>query len=244
MLNSRFNQKCLDVLHAGSVRDFSKQIERFAQDLGFCSVAVLVVTDHSPTFTEFQTVTNVPADYLDEFENLEASRIDPVSQHCKRSVTPIVWDRETYTTPDQKELWERQSQFGLRSGFAFAMHLGRGRHYMFGADWQHDRCDTVHSYKQIFEDLLIFATHAQAAAFDLCMPSKPDPNNSLSLTKGELEALRWTMDGMTSWEVAREMSISERHATLLLDRAMKKLDCSRKYEAVLRAIQLRLIECP
>lgn len=243
MLPSQLNQKCLDVLHATSVRDFSKQIAHFAQDLGFCTVAVLVVTDHSPTLTEFQSVTNVPEGYLKEFQDLDAGRIDPVSQHCKRSSTPIVWDRRTYSTSAQQALWERQSHFGLKSGIAFAMHLGRGRHYMFGADWDHERCESVPGYKQTFEDLLTFAAHAQAAAFDLCIPSTAGTQNASSLTRSELEALRWTMDGKTSWEVGQEMSISERHATLLLNRAMKKLNCGRKYEAVLRAIQLGLIEC-
>lgn len=113
---------------------------------------------------------------------------------------------------------------------------------MFGADWDHDRSESVSNYKRIFEDLLTFATHAQAAAFELCIPPAPDPNNSWSLAKIEIEALRWTMDGKNSWEVAAEMSISERHATLLMHRAMKKLDCSNKYETVLKAIRLGIVE--
>ena len=244
MRESLLNRKCLDVMHASSVKDFSRQISHFVQNLGFTTVSAIVVIDHSPTMTEFQTVTNAPAGYLKEFENLDASRIDPVSQHCKRSHTPIVWDRRNYALPREQALWEQQAQFGYRSGLAFAMHLGKGLHYMFGADWDHERCDRVSDYQQIFEDLLAFATHAQAAAFDLCFPARPDPGNSWSLARSELEALRWTMDGKTSWDVANEMSISERHVTLLIHRAMKKLGCSSKYETVLRAIRLGLIECP
>ncbi len=242
MMDSLLNRKCLDVLHAGTVKDFTKQLVDFAQGLGFSTVSALVITDHSPTLTEFQTVTNAPEAYLKDFENLALGRIDPVSQHCKRSSNPIVWDRRTYASPTERGLWEHQATFGYKSGFAFAMHFARGRHYMFGADWDHDRCENVSNYKQILEDLLTFATHAQAAAFDLCIPSAPDPNNSWSLAKCEIEALRWTMDGKTSWEVAEEVSISERHATLLMHRAMQKLGCSNKYETVLRAIRLGLVD--
>ena len=243
MIESQLNRKCLEVLHAGSVKDFTKQITEFVQGLGFSTVAALVVTDHSPTLTEFQAVTNAPDAYRQDFDNLEAGRIDPVSQHCKRSNSPIVWDRRTYAAPQEQELWEHQAEFGYRSGIAFAVHPGRGRHFMFGANWDHDRCTDVANYKAVFEDLLAFASHAQAAAFDLCIPARPDPSNSWSLARSELEALRWSMDGNTSWEVAQKMSLSERHATLLLRRAMKKLNCSSKYEAALRAIQLGLIEC-
>lgn len=240
---SRLNTRCLDVLHASNIGEFKSNITRFVQDLGFGTVAATVITDHSPTLTEFQMVTNAPDAFLSEFEDLEMGRIDPISQHCKRSRTPIVWDRTTYVAQQVPELWERQAQFGLRSGLAVAMHLGRGRHFMFGAEWNYERCDQVKHYKDIFEDLLTFAAHAQAAAFELSLSGNLSSKNSSLLTRHELETLRRTMDGWTSWEVGDAMCISERHATLLMRRAMKKLDCGTKYEAVLRAIKLGLIEC-
>ena len=112
------------------------------------------------------------------------------------------------------------------------------------AGQSNDRCEHVPHFKAIAEDLLQFAEHAQAAAFELTLPSKLDRNSAWSLAGIELEALRWTMDGMTSWEVANRMSISERHVTLLLRRAMQKLGCSSRYETGLRAIKLGLIACP
>jgi DNA-binding CsgD family transcriptional regulator len=203
-----------------------------------------VITDHSSTLTEFQTVSNAPADYLADFEDLELARVDPVSQHCKQSTAPIVWDRRTYASAGRDELWERQAQFGYRSGLAVAMHFPKGRHFLFGAEWDRERCEHVADYKEKFADLLTFAAHAQAAAFVLSIPWRNDTYNEWSVTNAELEALRWTMDGLTSWEVAKEMSISERQVALLLRQVMKKLGCSSKYETVLRAIQLKLIECP
>ena len=243
MTDSLFNRKCLEMLHAGSVKDFYKLLVNFSQDLGFGTVAAMVITDHSPTLTEFQTISNAPAAYLEDFENLELGRIDPVSQHCKRSSVPIIWDRRDYVSQDQQRLYERQAVFGYRSGIAFALHPGRGRHFMFGAEWNHDRCDQVSRYRERFEDLLLFASHAQAAAFELCLPAAKDVEEAPSLTRSELETLRWTMDGKTSWEVGHAMALSERHATLLMRRAMQKLECSTKYESVLKAIRLGLIQC-
>lgn len=98
---AQLSRRCIDVLHANSVKDLSRQLVSFAQYLGFGTVAATVVTDHSPTLTEFQTISNVPAGFLKEFENLELGRIDPVSQHRKRSSAPIVWDRKTYATAEE-----------------------------------------------------------------------------------------------------------------------------------------------
>jgi hypothetical protein len=96
MMDSLHNRKCLAVLHASTVKDFTKQIVEFTQGLGFSTVAATVVTDHTPSLTEFQTVTNAPSAYMADFENLDLGRLDPVSQHCKHSNVPIVWDRRTY----------------------------------------------------------------------------------------------------------------------------------------------------
>lgn len=241
MVASLFSQKCLEMLHSQSVKEFSRRLFAFTEDLGFSTVAAMVITDHSPTLTEFQTVTNAPPLYLADFENLELGRIDPVSQHCKRSNAPIVWDRLTYTSPREQELWQRQAEFGFRSGLAIAMHPGRSRHFMFGADWNHDTCAKVPHFRRISEDLLEFALHAQAAAFELGQPAAPLLDRSRLLSRRELDALSRSMDGHTSWEIGAAMSISERHATLLLRRAMNALGCSTKYEAVLRAIRLGLI---
>lgn len=71
----------------------------------------------------------------------------------------------------------------------------------------------------------------------------PPAHDLADPTPGELEALRWTMDGMTSWEIGRKFDLSERDVALRLERIMGKLNCGTKYEAVLKAIRLRLIVC-
>ena len=236
-------KRCLDVLHATSAKDFKRQIVAFIQGLGFETVGAMVVTKHSSTLTEFQTVTNAPEAFLDEFHDQDHACLDPVSTHCSRFSSPIVWDRRTYAASNAEALWEVQEPFGYRSGIAIAMHFAQGRHFMFGANWDKDRCESVHGFKAIAEDILSFSEHAQAAAFELCQPVRLDLKSAYSLAVRELETLRWSMDGLTSWEIADRMSISERHATLLLRRAMEKLGCTGKYEAGLRAIRLGLINC-
>src|ERR1700712_4199956 len=93
---TRHEKRCLDVLHATCIKDFKMQIVDFAQNLGFETVGAMVVITHSPTLLEFQTLTNAPAAYLDEFHDGEHAALDPVGIHCSQSSAPIVWDRKTY----------------------------------------------------------------------------------------------------------------------------------------------------
>ena len=236
-------KRCLDVLHATSVRDFKNQIVSFVHELGFSTFGTMVVTDHSPTLREIQLLHNAPEAYAETFRDRDMTIIDPVLQHCKHSSSPIVWDRSNYASAELEPLWEGQEPFGYRSGLAIGMHFPRGRHFVFGANWDADRCSAVPNFKAIAEDLLAFAQHAQAAAFEFALPTEPDQSNSWSIAKTELEALRWSMDGLTTWEAANRMSISERHVTLLIRNVLTKLGCSSTYQAGLRAIRLGLIQC-
>ncbi len=236
-------KRCLDVLHATSTKDFTRQIVEFTHNLGFETVGAMVVIRHSPTLLEFRTVTNAPTAYLDEFYDQDHANLDPVAKHCSLYSSPIVWDRQTYAGSGADALWEIQAPFGYRSGIAVAMHLGRGLHFMFGANSSRDRCERMPNFKAIAEDLLSFADHAQAAAFDLCLPCRPPVDNEWNLTKFELEPLRWAMNGMTNWEIANRLGLSERDVARRLQRASDSLGCATKYETVLRAIKLGLIEC-
>ena len=215
----------------------------FSQNLGFETIGALVVTRHSRTLTELQSLTNAPEAYLEEFHNEQHTMIDPVAAHWCRLNTPIVWDRQTYVDRGVDPLWEIQAPFGYKSGVAIGMHFARNRYFVFGANWSADRCTDVRNFKSIAEDLLSFAAHAQAAAFELSLPTMPDPGNAWSLTRGEIEALRWTMDGLSDWAIGQKTALSACEVMLRTRSAMSKLGCGSKYEAVLKGIKLGLIEC-
>jgi DNA-binding CsgD family transcriptional regulator len=61
-------------------------------------------------------------------------------------------------------------------------------------------------------------------------------------TQGELEALRWAMDGMTDAEIGLKVGLPEREVAFRLRGVMRKFGCRTKYEAVLKAIKMRWIE--
>lgn len=58
-----------------------------------------------------------------------------------------------------------------------------------------------------------------------------------ALTPRELDALRWTMEGKSAWEVAAILGVSERTSSLDLANAMQKLEATNKHQAVLRALR-------
>lgn len=74
----------------------------------------------------------------------------------------------------------------------------------------------------------------------ILVPASNDPPPA-SLTRRELEALRWTMEGKTAWEVGKILGIAEQTAVRHLFNATRKLECVNKHQAVLKALRLGLI---
>lgn len=230
------------VLEARSREEFRGEVIRFAQGLGFDTVSATAVQDQTLGSAHFEGVDNIPQSFLDRFEDMAIWHVDPVAQHCKRSSVPIVWDQATYVKSGLSTQWEEQAAYGFSTGIAVALHMPEGRHFVIGVDKSSSLPGDSSALTRVVADLQLFAVHAQEAAWRLLMPSHfSSPSLTAHLTPRELECLRWTMEGKTAWEVGTILSISERTAVLHINNAMRKLDCSSKHQAVLKALRLGLI---
>jgi DNA-binding CsgD family transcriptional regulator len=227
-------------LKAGSRDDFRSEVVRFSKSLGFSTVSAMAVVDYSVGRSEFVSVDNAPEGYAEAFKDVPAMRRDPVMQHCRKHSVPIVWDQNTYTSQGLGDLWEEQARFGYRTGIAMALHLPDGRHFAMGVERDQPLPTDGGELTRLVADLQLFAVHAQDAALRVLSPAAVQPDRP-SLTPRELEALRWTMEGKTAWEVGAILGISERTAVLHVTNAMHKLDCASKHQAVLKALRLGLI---
>jgi DNA-binding CsgD family transcriptional regulator len=230
----------LSVMQARTRDDFRQEVVRFADRLGFLFVTAMTVLDRTGSDPDFINVNNVPAGFDATFNDKGQQRLDPVMQHCKRDAVPIVWDQDTYVSRGLADVWEEQAAFGYRTGISLALHLPHGRHFVLGVNRSRALPDKPEALTRLVADLQLFAVHAQDSAFRLLAPPTPAASHP-TLTPRELEALRWTMDGKTAWEVGSIMSISERTAVLHLQNAMRKLDCVNKHQAVLKALRIGLL---
>lgn len=236
-------EKYLSVLGADSKQQLLAEFVRFTRQLGFSTVSATVVLDQSPgSDPKFFWLENVPDGYRDTFSDPLTGRLDPVSQHCKHRATPIVWDQSTYVSAGVGERWEYQAQFGLRYGISWAMHLPAGRHFLIGIDRDQPLPTCAGEVSRMTADLQLFAVHAQEVAAKLLLDVPGHERPMPSLTSRELECLRWTREGKTAWELGRILGIAEQTAARHLHNASKKLACMSKHQAVLKAMQLRLID--
>jgi len=162
----------LSVLEAQTRDGFQIGLVRFTKQLGFNTVSATAIIDHFQTNSEFITVANTPAGFVDAFNDPVQGKRDPVTQHCKVKSVPIIWDQTTYVAVGQGERWEQQASFRYRHGICLALHSPGSRHFLFGVDRDqplpHDPVEVM----RLVATVQLFAVHAQEAADHvlLCMP--------------------------------------------------------------------------
>jgi DNA-binding CsgD family transcriptional regulator len=225
------------VLEIKNREEFRGEIIRFAHHLGFTNVSATSVFDRPTGRPEFVTVDNMPEGLREKVESAERPARDPVSQHCKRSSRPIIWNQATYVNAGVGEYWEEQAMYGYRSGIVVALHLPEGRHFALGVDLDGALPKNQDRLSRMVADLQLFTVYAQEAASRVLLPAHIETEKPL-LTPREVQALRWTFEGKTAWEVGKILGITERTAVFHVNNAMHKLGCVTKHQAAIRADRL------
>jgi DNA-binding CsgD family transcriptional regulator len=240
-MQSLLQSDYLSVLEVKTKDELESQVVRFTRDLGFQTVTAMTVIDHFLGEPEFLYIDNAPAAYREISSDPGKYKRDPVMQHCKHKSMPIIWNQATYVVAGEGNKWEEQAQYGYRCGIGLAMHLPKGRHFFVGVDRDQALPTCPSEITRMTAALQLYAAYAQEVATHVLLPSAA-PQETVPLTPRELETLRWAMEGKTAWEVGRILGIAEDTVARHAHSAARKLDCSGKLHAVVKALRLGLIQ--
>ena len=190
-------------------------------------------------------LTNYPAEFVGRYLQGRYERLDPVCDLAARSVRPFFWGHgcflRAFRQPQRRVLDEARA-FGIVSGLAIPLHGPDGAVGVFCvADGGEKRVrDAVRG-----EHERLFAAAYDAHDFALgvaAAPGPPEPSALESrLSVRERECLLWTAEGKTAEEVASVLGLSvftvNRHVSV----ATRKLKCTNKHHAAIRALRAGLI---
>lgn len=230
-----------DVADARDMPTLEARLVRFAHELGFGIISGALVVEQSAGRATTFHLGNTPDAFQSTFANTSVGRRDPVMRRLKRLSAPFVYDQSMYVDEQAADLWEMQATFGYKTGIAMALHLPGGKHFVMGVDREQPLPGDDLALTRMMADLQLLAVHAQDSAVRLLAPQALGVQNLPRLTDREIEILKWTAEGKSSWAVGQILNISEHNVKYHIKRILIKLEVGSKHQAVAKAKSLALI---
>lgn len=222
----------------------------FAKALGFCNHGYALQSHSrspdaltSPVF-HFHDFNNGWADTYRVLNDPEFQRTDPRVMQARAGFPAAAWDRHGRTSYEPPNLhFKRQirratqiaSEFGLVSGITVPS-------WSQGTEWSF----MTFTSNVVADPRELASTIPASVYFTNCLQATIDRlqfrhRMKLALSPREIETLRWSAIGKTSWEISMILGISERTVNFHVQRAAAKLRVKGRRAACARAIALGLI---
>lgn len=218
-------------------RQFFQKILEFSKELGFdyCAYGMRIPLPLSnPKILLFN---NYPEDWQIQYKTKNYLVIDPSVQLAMRSLSPIVWTDDLFQPT--RPLWEEARSFGLNFGMAQSIRSFNGITSMLTLARSHEPIAETELNAKISK--IAWLTQIIHLGMSEYWVPKMMPESNSTLSKREIEVLRWTADGKTSNEISCILNITERTVNFHINNIIAKLNATNKISATVKAVVLGLL---
>ncbi|HUT50609.1 MAG TPA: LuxR family transcriptional regulator [Alphaproteobacteria bacterium] len=198
----------------------------------------------SDVFTQkLVLVTTFPSEWRARYNKKNYHQIDPIYQHCQTSTASIGWRqaaRRRDLAPVQCRLFSEAHDFGLADGLAIPLHGPSGGFAVvsLSANELATKFNRIVEAKRHTAHLMAIHFHA---VVERMLELDDDASKPIELTEREIECIKWSALGKSSWEISQILSLSERTVNFHMGNAIRKLDVSNRTHAVAKSIYYNLI---
>jgi LuxR family quorum-sensing transcriptional regulator LasR len=232
-----------DLASYTTVESWRDRIFRLSYDLGYERTVLAILPNSSvPRETGLAFFHgNYPQQWRNKYDEEKMGHIDSTVSHCATKSTPLIWSHNTFSARRQKELYEEACSHGIRSGVTLPIH-GPNREFgilCFVSDANPDRRFHEDAVRNIPE-LSCLRDFIFETALQFIKPAHPS-EEMVSLTRRELECLKWSASGKSSWEIAYILNISVAAVNFHFTNIRHKFCTSSRRQAVVKAIRMGII---
>lgn len=168
-------------------------------------------------------------------------QIDPLVTYATRRHVPMFWDDRNFRASSTELLFQDGLAYGLGCGLISPMHGANFKVAFVNLVSKNTECKHELATHQTLGRTQILACYFHEAFQKLENIAGAEFYGATALSNREIECLRWSADGKTSWEIAKILVLSERTVIFHLGNAAQKLGAVNRRQAVVRAIALGLI---
>ena len=223
---------------ATSAEALSRLFEPACRKLGFSHLGAFSVLDPAgQTIGSYEAGFSDPI-WRDHYIQQDHFTRDAIVRLIPASLDAIVWRdlvSEGAISDEERRVFDEAGEFGHKDGYVLPQHYTNGA-----------LAATILGAPQPipYNGRTRAATHILAAYFSMGVRRLLAPVSSAqgaSLSRRQRECLQWVRAGKSDWEIGEILSISEFTVRDHIEQARKRLGVRTRTQAVIEAIQLRLI---
>jgi len=236
---------CLEIIHRSLDCQDSQGLCALVEEVGglieadYCACMVSSKDAETQADRIVLVDANFPAGWLDHYAQRQFHLVDPIIAENFNAFGLQYWDDTYRKLPPPRIFLGEAEQAGLKHGFSYGLP-DRSRTGGSLFSFSGSRLPRDPRRAEILERVLphLHRVFGQIAT-DPGTPVRPAP-----LSDRELEVLKWTSVGKSSWEIGMILRIAERTVNFHIKNILSKLDAVNRPQAVAMALKLGLLELP
>ena len=237
MINWR-NTRLPKLEDESKVNSLFEMAQNWTYELGFQYCSFTLSSQLTNDQTKAFRINNYPNEWNKLYQQGHFVDVDPIVEHCKRSVLPIVWEKQVFGAAPS--LWELAQSYGVHNGWSQAVHGFQGVYSTLTLGRGEGEVTPQELYESAGQ--VLWLCHALHAAVMFEYANRPSIKPPSRLTPRETEILKWSAMGKTASDIAIILNISERTIGFHISSCFKKLGVNNKIGAVLAASKMGCLD--
>ena len=230
----------VQLLESNNADTWRLSLFALARSLGFEQTLFGLVHSRHAQLERAFLQSNYSTEWRERYDADRLAYIDPTVGHCLASTLPVIWEPETFSTPEGHALYEEACGYGIRTGVTLPIH---GPNAEFGVlSFASDQpSGTAHKRDTAHVMPMLTLVRDYAFASSIRFIDQVGGEAPPRLTRRELEVLQWVMAGKSSWEISMITRCSEATVNFHLANVRQKFNVNTRQQAVVKAISLGLL---
>lgn len=225
---------------APSEHDWCKTLFAVGAKLGFEHTLFALLPRQNMEFERAFLRSNYADCWRDIYDRGRMAYIDPTVTHCLGHNAPLIWSPDIFLDVEQKQMYEEACSFGLRSGVSFPIHCPNGEVGILSLATARSPSEVL--WKDIAHQLtelsLVRDIASDSGRRFACARKK---ESAPMLTKREIECLKWTAIGKSSWDISQILQCSEATVNFHMTNVRRKFQVSSRRAAAVKAARFGLL---
>ncbi|KUM28723.1 LuxR family transcriptional regulator [Mesorhizobium loti] len=193
-----------------------------------------------PPHNDLETMLNYPNEWQKRYFDMGYYKFDPITKKIRGRFGAIQWKDvydDTDTTEEERRIFDDAATFGLMAGVTIPLHGPNGKLAMISFAQS-----SMHNIpKHILTYLELSAFHFRLKTDTHALKDRKDGEYNC-LSSREKECVFWVSRGKSSVDIGTILGISENTVDFHVKNVKRKLNCSSRLVAAVKAMKLGIID--